>query len=157
MRFNYVVLLLWGMSDIVILCQYLSCRSFSASTLILTGDWLNTYLPSCKSVRDDFHCLFHFTIYGPPVNRMHPVIGSIIYPRCLKLNVPIQKKGPDSCVWQQPLHSRSGIFKLVLFDGFGCTHPIQGQYALWRQICFASHYHLPLLKLWNVTAPVEIL
>lgn len=156
MRSKYVVLLLRGMSDIVILCQYLSCRSFSASTLILTGDWLNTYLPSCKSARDDFHCPFHFTVQGTPANRIHPVIGSIIYPRCLR----IEGASPDKINWLDSWVAAitSGVYPQACFIRWvWLHHPIQGQYTLWQQICFTSHYHLSFLEFWDATSPVEIL
>ena len=99
----------------LILCSRISCRNFFASILILTDDWLNTYLP-VSSVRDDFHRPFHFTVYGTPGNQIHPVTGSIIYPRCLKRmgTFPFLSWNRIS-VWQQSLQ---GILRLVLLMPF---------------------------------------
>ena len=99
----------------LILCSHISCRNFFASILILTDDWLNTYLP-VSSVRDDFHRPFHFTIYGTPGNQIHPVTGSIIYPRCLKRIGGISLLSWNrTSVWQQSLQ---GILRLVLLMPF---------------------------------------
>jgi hypothetical protein len=109
---------------LVYFLQKLLCQHFDLDRRLIG------YLSTCKSVRDDFHHPFHFTVYETPVDQIHPVTGSIIYPRCLKRMGDISFLSLNrTSVWQQSLQ---GILRLV-----ACLCPFdQGLVLRWKtQIC----------------------
>lgn len=147
------VLLLCGIAFCarwLILCLCISCRNFFASILILTGDWLNTYLPVSQS--EMTFTIFFTSVYGTPVNQICPVTGSIIYPRCLKMmgSMSLFVAGPDICM----ATITSGYLEACIIR-WACLCPFGQGLVLWWKTWFAS-YHLSATEFWNFHCPAEI-